>query len=123
MAMIETEEALGNIEAIMSTPGLDAIFVGPSDLSVSMGHAPGFDPKFPKVFAAIEKIAETAKRYNVVPGIHTGSVEYTREMEGLGYKFFAFLSEFRFMAMAGNAYLKDLKNANETAPATQAKSY
>jgi 4-hydroxy-2-oxoheptanedioate aldolase len=123
MAMIETEEAVRNLDDIMSTPGLDAIFVGPSDLSVSMGHSPGFDPKFPKVYDAIKKIAETAKKYNVVPGIHTGSVEYTREMEALGYQFFAFLSEFRFMAMAGNAYLKDLKQTAEAAPATQSKSY
>jgi len=92
----------------MSTPGLDAIFVGPSDLSVSMSHSPGLGPKFPKIYDAIKKIAETAKKYNVVPGIHTGSVEYTREMEALGYQFFAFPSEFRFVAMAGNAYLKDL---------------
>ena len=43
MAMIETVEAVHNIDAILATPGLDAIFVGPSDLSVSFGQPPGFE--------------------------------------------------------------------------------
>lgn len=125
MAMIETQEAVDNLDEILSTPGLDAIFVGPSDLSVSMGHTPGFDPRFPKVYEAIERIAEACKRHGVVAGIHTGSVEYTREMEALGYRFFAFLSEFRFMALNGAKYLSELK-ATKAAPsisATESKSY
>ncbi|SNB77145.1 4-hydroxy-2-oxoheptanedioate aldolase [Arboricoccus pini] len=109
MAMIETREAMDNLDEILSTPGLDAIFVGPSDLSVSMGYKPGFDPRFPEVYAAIERVAEACKRHGVVAGIHTGTVEYTREMEALGYQFFAFLSEFRFMSMAGNKFLSELR--------------
>ena len=122
MAMIETQQAVDNLDEILATPGLDAIFVGPSDLSVSMGHAPGFDPRFPKVYEAIERIAEACKRHGVVPGIHTGSVEYTREMEALGYQFFAFLSEFRFMAMAGSKFLSELR-ATPAKGVDQAKSY
>lgn len=123
MAMIETQEAVDNLDEILSTPGLDAIFVGPSDLSVSMGHAPGFDPRFPKVYAAIERIAEACGRHGVVAGIHTGSVEYTREMEALGYRFFAYLSEFRFMALAGGKALAELKSSATATAADQVKSY
>src|SRR5262249_59288187 len=39
--MIETQEALDNLDAILSTPGLDAVYIGPSDLSISLGYAPG----------------------------------------------------------------------------------
>lgn len=122
MAMIETVEAVRNIDAILATPGLDAIFVGPSDLSVSFGQPPGFDPRHPEVFAAITTIAEAAKRHGVIAGIHTGSVAYTREMEQLGYRFFAYLSELRFMALMGNQALTALR---ESAPAaaTQSSSY
>ena len=57
MAMIETAEAVENLDDILETPGLDAVYVGPSDLAVSMGESAGFDPAFPAVMKAIEKIA------------------------------------------------------------------
>jgi 4-hydroxy-2-oxoheptanedioate aldolase len=123
MAMIETGEAVDNLDEILSVPGLDSIFVGPSDLSVSLGHTPGFDPRFPKVYDAIVKIAEAAKRHNIPAGIHTGTIEYTREMEGLGYSFFAYLSELRFMAGAGNQALAALRQGGEAASATKSSSY
>lgn len=100
MAMIETEEAVNNLEEILKTPELDAIFVGPSDLSLSMGESAGFDPRFPKVYEAIKYIAETCKKTNVIPGIHCGSVEYGVEMREMGYRFMAFLSDFRMLQMA-----------------------
>jgi 4-hydroxy-2-oxoheptanedioate aldolase len=120
MAMIETAEAIDNLDEILSTPGLDAIFVGPSDLSVSMGQSAGFDPRFPNVYAAIVKVAEACRRHGVVAGIHTGSVAYTREMQALGYRFFAYLSELRFMALAGAEALASLRGL---AAAAQEKSY
>ncbi|MCB8882072.1 2,4-dihydroxyhept-2-ene-1,7-dioic acid aldolase [Acidisoma cellulosilytica] len=123
MAMIETGEAVDNIDEILSVPGLDSIFVGPSDLSVSLGHTPGFDPRFPKVYDAIVKIAEAAKRHNIPAGIHTGSIAYTRDMEALGYSFFAYLSELRFMAGAGNDALSELRQGGEVAGATKSSSY
>lgn len=123
MAMIETVEAVENIDDILSTPGLDSIFVGPSDLSISFGQAPGFDPRFPDVYNAIVKIAEATKRHNIVAGIHTGTAEYTQEMQRLGYRFFAYLSEFRFMALAGNAALAALRQGASEAPATRSSSY
>ncbi len=103
-AMIETKEAMANLDEILSTPGLDAIFVGPSDLSVSMGTAPGFDPEFPEVMAAIKKVAERCQHHGVVAGIHTGSVEYALRMQKLGYRFITLLSELRMIQWAaGNA--------------------
>ena len=123
MAMIETGEAVENIEEILSVPGLDAIFVGPSDLSVSLGHAPGFDPRYPKVRDAIVRIAEAARRHDVPAGIHTGSLDYTREMEALGYRFFAYLSELRFMAGAGSQALAALRQADVGGANTRSSSY
>ena len=104
LAMIETRRALGNLDAILSTPGLDGIYVGPSDLSVSMGCAAGFDPEFPEVIDAIEQIAEAADRHGIPAGIHVGSVGYGLRMMELGYRFITILSEYRLMTWAaGNA--------------------
>src|SRR5439155_8349690 len=76
MAMIETTQALENLDAILSTPGLDGIYVGPSDLSITMGHAPGLDRAEEDVIAAYKKILAGCKRNGVRPGIHTGSAAY-----------------------------------------------
>ncbi|MDE0417243.1 MAG: aldolase/citrate lyase family protein [bacterium] len=104
IAMIETRRAVTNLDAILETPGLDGIYVGPSDLSVSMGHAAGFDPDSPDVLTAIAAIAEAADRHAVPAGIHVGSVAYGLRMMELGYRFITILSEYRLMTWAaGNA--------------------
>ncbi|ATN37046.1 2,4-dihydroxyhept-2-ene-1,7-dioic acid aldolase (plasmid) [Rhizobium sp. ACO-34A] len=100
MAMIESEQAVKNLEEILKTPNLDAIFVGPSDLAVTMGEAPGFDPRYPAVYEAIEYIAAKCKEAGVIPGIHCGSVAYGRDMRAMGYRFMAYLSDFRMLQMA-----------------------
>ena len=99
MAMIESDQAVKNLEDILKTPSLDAIFVGPSDLAVSMGEKPGFDPRYPAVYEAIEYIAAKCKEAGVVPGIHCGSVAYGADMRKMGYKFMAYLSDFRMLQM------------------------
>jgi len=97
IAMIETKQAVDNLDEILTTPGLDGIFVGPSDLSVSYGHAAGFDPEFPEVMAAIEKIVERCKIHGIAPGIHTGSVRWALMMQDLGYRFITLLSDLRLI--------------------------
>jgi 4-hydroxy-2-oxoheptanedioate aldolase len=123
MAMIETGEAVRNIDEILSTPGLDSIFVGPSDLSVSLGSKPGFDPRVPHVYEAIRTIAEAARRHGIPAGIHTGSVAYTQEMIELGYRFFAYLSELRFMALYSTDALKALRAGTAEGAPAKANSY
>jgi 4-hydroxy-2-oxoheptanedioate aldolase len=113
LAMIETAEAIDNLDDILSTPGLDGVYVGPSDLSVSMGESAGYDPVFPPVLAAIERIASAATRRGVVPGIHVGSVAYGNRMRALGYRFMAYLSDFRFLQ---NAVARGLKAMRQGTP-------
>ena len=55
-AMIETVEALENVEKIAATEGLTGIYIGPSDLSISMGYKPGLDRQEPEMIEAIKKI-------------------------------------------------------------------
>ena len=63
MPMIETKTAIGNLDAILEVPGIDAIYVGPSDLSFSYGKEPKLDVEDPEILAIYDKlIAATAKR-------------------------------------------------------------
>ncbi|MXY79929.1 MAG: aldolase [Chloroflexi bacterium] len=70
--MIETAEAVANIDDILATPGIDAVYVGPSDLAVSMGvGGPGLHHDHPAFSEALATIVESCQRRGVVPGIHT----------------------------------------------------
>lgn len=71
VVMIETEEALGNVDDILSVPGVDAIYIGPADLSISLGLSPGNNDGDPVFDDAYETILGACARHGVVPGCHT----------------------------------------------------
>ena len=70
--MIETPDGLANVKEICATPGLDGIYVGPSDLAIAVGGAFPGDPAVETEFnAALETIAEAAASAGIAAGIHT----------------------------------------------------
>ena len=109
-AMIETAQALENLEAIVSTPGLDGVYIGPADLALSLGHTPKFDHTEPELLEPIERIMNAAKAHGVVPGIHCGSAAYARRMIDLGFQLVTLLSEMRLMAAAAKAIVEETRN-------------
>lgn len=102
-AMIETEEALGNLDAIAATPGLDGLFVGPNDLSISLGFGLGKDLKIPKLEAAIKAIAAAAKKNKLVPGAFGGSPEACAFFAGHGFRFIAAATDVGLLAAGARA--------------------
>jgi 4-hydroxy-2-oxoheptanedioate aldolase len=109
MAMIETREALHNVDGIMSVPGLDAVFVGPADLGQSLGEGPGMDRTEPSMVEAIDGVLDSARRYGVVAGIFTGSVEYASQMVKKGFRFVTVLSDGRLLVSAAGETIAALK--------------
>lgn len=99
MAMIETREAVDRLDDILSTPGLDAIYIGPADLGQSFGYAPRLDPIEPEMATLIEQIIAAAREHGVVVGMHTGSVEYGQRMAAQGMQFLTISSDARLMAI------------------------
>ena len=65
--MIETAEAMENLDEIMSVKGLDAIYIGPSDLSISYGYPPGGDKPDQWMMDALKKVLDACKRHKVSP--------------------------------------------------------
>lgn len=81
--MVETVEALANLDDILSTPGVDAVYVGPADLSVSLGLAPGNNDGEAAFDEALATIVSACRRHGVVPGIHaTGALTMRRREQG-----------------------------------------
>ncbi len=103
-AMIETAQALDNLDAILSVEGLDAIYIGPSDLSLSLGCRPVFDDVDPKAQQAIEHIVARAKAHGVVAGIHNGRADVALARVAMGFRFVTLGSDARLLA-AGSQQL------------------
>jgi 4-hydroxy-2-oxoheptanedioate aldolase len=82
--MIETIQAVDNIEAILDTPGIDGIYVGPNDLSIEMGQPPRNEPNAPAVMAAITRAREATTRRGLIAGIFCsdGAAAAGRAAEG-----------------------------------------
>src|SRR5256885_8812564 len=70
MAMIETKEGLANLDAICATPGPDAVYIRPADLSFALGLAPRGDNPEPVHMATCDKIREAAHRHGIKAGMH-----------------------------------------------------
>ena len=107
LAMIETAQAMENIDAIMSVEGLDGVYVGPSDLGQSMGLGTGLDRQEPEMLEAINHIAASAKKHGIVCGIHTGDPMYASERLANGYNYITIGSDFGLL----NAAAKQAVNA------------
>ena len=97
-AMIETAQALDNLDAILSVEGLDAIYIGPSDLSLSLGCKPQFDDVDPPAAQAIAHIIERAKAHGIVAGIHNGLPRVAQARIAMGYRFVTLSSDARLLA-------------------------
>ncbi len=110
-AMIETAESLEKLDEIMAVEGLEAIYVGPADLSLAVGCKPGFDPTEKVVVEAIELICATAKKHGVIAGIHCGSTAYAKKMIDIGYQFITLLGDARLMAMKSQEMLSEMRES------------
>lgn len=97
-AMIETAQALDNLDDILSVEGLDAIYIGPSDLSLALGCTPTFDDVDPPVAQAIDHILARAKAHGLVAAIHNGSPEAALARIAKGFQFVTVSSDARLMA-------------------------
>ena len=109
LAMIETEEAINNIDEILSVKNLDGIYIGPADMSISYGLEPKFDVKTDPIYSNIKMIISKVNKYNKIAGIHNGTTKYAKEMLSLGYKFVTVSSDYRSMISFAQNIVKDMK--------------
>jgi 4-hydroxy-2-oxoheptanedioate aldolase len=109
--MIETQEALDNLDEILSVKGLDAIYVGPSDLSISLGYNPGGDKPDEWMMAALKKILDACKRHNVQPGLHCGAAAYAKKAIAMGFTFVTVGGDTRFLTMGAAAAVAEMRDS------------
>ena len=110
LAMIETKESLEKLDEILETPNLDGIYIGPADLSLALGEEPGFDKaENTKAYKEILRILESAKKRNLLAGIHNGTAEYAQKMINIGFNLVTVGSDSRYISAGAKSDLEKLK--------------
>jgi 4-hydroxy-2-oxoheptanedioate aldolase len=109
--MIETQRALDNLDDILSVPGIDAVYVGPADLSITLGQQPAMNNEGAFEAARI-RIAETCRRHGVTPGIHANA-GLTAKHAAAGYQMITISGDVGAIAAAAS---RDLQAARDAAP-------
>lgn len=104
-AMIETREALDRIDEILAVDGIDAVFIGPSDLSIGLSHGAGLSPEGAEVNAAIAHALARARAASKFAGIYAATGERAAEFGRLGYDFIAVGSDIAFLRAGAAAML------------------
>jgi 4-hydroxy-2-oxoheptanedioate aldolase len=108
-AMIETAEALDNLDAILSVEGIDAVYIGPSDLSLSLGCGPVVDRVDAKVAEAIDHILARAKVHGVIAGTHDLVPERARASIAGGFRFVTVASDVRLLGAGSRQALAAIR--------------
>ncbi|MCY3952365.1 MAG: aldolase/citrate lyase family protein, partial [bacterium] len=107
--MIETVEAVAKIDDILATPGIDAVYVGPSDLAVSLGvGGPGLHHDHPAFSEALATVVDSCRRHGVVPGIHT-NVDLVERRVAEGFQLMTVIIDVPTLQMAVGAQLAEAR--------------
>lgn len=106
IVQIETVEAVDNLDAILAVPGLDAIFIGPADLSADMGYFP--DMQAPEFLKVVDEILAKARKAGVPAGHYCGSGPEANERAAQGFLMVSINTE---LGVLTRGLQKDLKGA------------
>lgn len=131
LAMIETAEAMEKLDEIVSTPGLDGVYIGPADLTLGITNgrlAPGFDREEPEMVEAIQRVLAAAKAAGIRAGLHCGTPDYAAKSIGWGFDLVTISNDVRLLAAAASANVTRARELlGQTGAATgapaDAKSY
>jgi len=111
MPMIETQEAIDNIQAILDVPGISGIYVGPSDLGFSLGMVPTLDREEPKILGIYEMLIRETKRRGQFAGLHNGSAAHAARMIDMGFRFVTVANDSGLMARAAREVVTAIRKA------------
>ena len=105
-AMIETQEALDIVEDIAAVPGLDGLFVGPSDLSIALSKGEELNRLSAANLVAMKRIAEVARKNKLVAGAFAGAPEHISKYAAMGYTFMAAVTDNDVLKLGVEAAVK-----------------
>lgn len=104
----ETMESLSNLDEILKLPELDVVFIGPMDLSQSLGREVMGRRNHPRLLAAIDEIIEKVNRAGKAVGTVAGNIEAARELMEKGVRYIPISSDQGMIASAAQNIVKEL---------------
>lgn len=114
-AMIETREALANLDEILMVDGIDGVFIGPTDLALDLGHAPEVDTKIPEVVEAIATVRNAAKAKGKKVGIFCGTGTFAAQKIAEGFDFVTAAPDLGMLLGAARNVIADARNQSKGA--------
>jgi 4-hydroxy-2-oxoheptanedioate aldolase len=108
MVQIESAQAVDNAEAILATPGIDGCWIGPSDLSLSMGVHPRDRERDERVIAAVDSVLQACRNTGTIPGYAGSSPAQAKELATRGFRFITCGSDVGFMLAGATAGVREL---------------
>ena len=112
-AMVETAQALKHIDAICSTPGIDGVFVGPNDLSVSLSGGMTVDPSMHEVEEALRLVVRKCAAHKVIAGAYANTAEIARLYRDMGFRFIAVAGDAAYLSAGSRSMLAAARQAEE----------
>ena len=100
IAMIETQEGIDNIDEILSVPGISGIYIGPSDMGLSLGMEPMLDREEPIIMEIYQKLLASCRKHGKFAGLHNGSAAYPARMIKMGFQLCTIANDSGLMAKA-----------------------
>ena len=97
--ILETKEAVENMDAIAAVPGVDVLFLGPFDLCLSLGLDPMKQPH-PQIQAVIEQLLSASKKTGVSAGIHVFNPDQLEQRQTPGFTMISYSTDYVILADA-----------------------
>ena len=107
--MIETQQAVNSLEAILDVPGIDAVYIGPSDLGFSYGLIPILDRDEPQILEIYDKIIRETSKRGIAACIHCGSAAYAKRAIGMGFKLVTISNDSGILLNAAKAAVAEVR--------------
>jgi 4-hydroxy-2-oxoheptanedioate aldolase len=100
ITMIETQQGIDNIDEILSVPGISGIYIGPSDMGLSLGMIPSLDREEPIILDIYKRLLASCKKHGKFAGLHNGTAAYAARMMQMGFQFTTIANDSGLMARA-----------------------
>ncbi len=122
LVMIETREGLENVEEISATPGLDGIYIGPSDLALSIGLSPTLEVTEEAHVEAVNRIRGACRRNGIAAGIQSASGEWARRHAEAGFDLVTVATDAKLLSAAARRELEAARGESARSGSTRGYS-
>jgi 4-hydroxy-2-oxoheptanedioate aldolase len=107
--MVETPQGIENLEAILDVPGVDGIYLGPSDLAFCLGLGPGLDREEEQFWKIYERMIRETNKRGIAAAIHCATTSYAIRAVRAGFKMVTIMNDSSLMLTAARSVVQEVR--------------